>query len=148
MKLEEAIVVAAESHKGQTDQQGQPYIRHCLRVMEALAPELEAMVVGVLHDVVEDTETHITYFEGNLEYAQFHALRLLTRESDQNYEDYIARLMQPGPANTLACKVKLADLEDNLGRIHGLREPKRELLFNRYETARNIVARRLGRPTR
>jgi (p)ppGpp synthase/HD superfamily hydrolase len=146
VKLEEAISVAAKAHMGQTDQQGQPYIRHCLRVMEALAPDVEAMVVGVLHDIVEDTETALDYFGGSaLEYAQFHALRLLTRESDQTYEDYIARMIEPGPPQALACKVKLADLEDNLGRINGLREPKRTLLVARYEAAHDILLRRLGR---
>src|SRR5687767_2629355 len=52
--LERAIAIAAQAHAGQVDKAGQPYILHPLRVMLRLATE-EERIVGVLHDVVEDT---------------------------------------------------------------------------------------------
>jgi hypothetical protein len=144
VKLEDAIVLAATAHAGQSDRSGEPYIRHCLRVMERLAPDVEAMVVGVLHDVQEDTDVEIG--SDDLTYTQFHALRLLTRRRDDygGYEDYILRLIEPGPAGTLAARVKLADLEDNLARNHRLREPRRSMLRARYDAARRACASRLG----
>ncbi len=51
--LQKAISIAVEAHKGQTDKGGSPYILHPLRVMMSLETE-EEMIVGVLHDVVED----------------------------------------------------------------------------------------------
>jgi (p)ppGpp synthase/HD superfamily hydrolase len=53
--LERAIEIAVLAHKGQTDKGGNPYILHPLRVMMALDSETEK-IVGVLHDVVEDSE--------------------------------------------------------------------------------------------
>ena len=52
--LERAIQIATEAHHGQVDKAGNDYILHPLRVME-LGNSLEEKIVGVLHDVVEDT---------------------------------------------------------------------------------------------
>jgi len=54
--LEDAIAFAVEAHHGQKDKNGQPYILHPLRVMLRLESERER-IVGVLHDVIEDTPT-------------------------------------------------------------------------------------------
>ena len=53
--LERAIQIATEAHKGQLDKSGKDYIGHPLRVMEIRRSEQEK-IVGVLHDVVEDTD--------------------------------------------------------------------------------------------
>ena len=55
MNLERAIEIAVEAHKGAKDKGGNPYVLHPLRVMLSLRTEEERMV-GVLHDVVEDSE--------------------------------------------------------------------------------------------
>ena len=55
MNLAKAIKIAVESHTGQVDKGGNPYILHPLRVMLSLNTE-EERIVGVLHDVVEDCE--------------------------------------------------------------------------------------------
>jgi len=52
--LEDAIVLAAGAHRGQTDKAGQPYILHPLRVMLQLEDEV-GRISAVLHDVLEDT---------------------------------------------------------------------------------------------
>ena len=53
--LQRAIEIATEAHKGQFDKSGKDYIEHPLRVMEMGRSEQEK-IVGVLHDVVEDTD--------------------------------------------------------------------------------------------
>ena len=53
--LETAIALAVETHLDQTDKAGEPYILHPLRVMFSL-PSGNEQIVGVLHDVVEDSE--------------------------------------------------------------------------------------------
>ena len=53
--LEDAIQVALDNHRGETDRDGQVFIRHPLRVMEKV-PDA-ARVVAVLHDVLEDGGT-------------------------------------------------------------------------------------------
>ena len=54
MNLERAIEIAVEAHKGVKDKGGTPYIVHPLAVMLSLETENEK-IVGVLHDVVEDS---------------------------------------------------------------------------------------------
>ena len=51
--IEKALQIAARAHEGQKDKDGQPYILHPLRVMNAVEGE-PAKVVAVLHDVIED----------------------------------------------------------------------------------------------
>jgi DNA-binding transcriptional MerR regulator len=53
--LQRAIEIATLAHQGQVDKSGNDYIGHPLRVMEMGKTEDER-IVGVLHDVVEDTE--------------------------------------------------------------------------------------------
>lgn len=54
-RLERAIEIATEAHKGQVDKSGKEYIGHPFRVMEMGKTE-EEKIVGMLHDVVEDTD--------------------------------------------------------------------------------------------
>ena len=55
MNLARAIEIAASAHRNQVDKGGKPYILHPIRVMMSLNSEDEK-IVGVLHDVVEDSE--------------------------------------------------------------------------------------------
>ena len=108
--LEKALQIAVESHAGQTDKSGQPYILHPLRLMMRMATETEK-IVALLHDVVEDTP--VTFDE--LEKMGFgpevlEPLRLLTHDKTVDYFEYLAAIR----TNPIARKVKLADLEDNL----------------------------------
>jgi (p)ppGpp synthase/HD superfamily hydrolase len=107
--LETALRIAARAHEGQKDKNGQPYILHPLRVMNAVEGE-EAKVVAVLHDVVEDSPTTADDLrrEGFTE-AVVAAVLCVTHPKDESYADYVVRCK----ANALARQVKLADLEDN-----------------------------------
>ena len=113
--LEDAIALAVETHRGQKDKAGEPYILHPLRVMLRLvwdAPEA-AKIAGVLHDVVEDGDGQVTVAElRRLGYAQevVEAVELLSRRPSDTYEQFIERLLP----NRIARMVKRADLEDNM----------------------------------
>ena len=107
--IEKALQIAAKAHEGQKDKDGQPYILHPLRVMNAVDGE-EAKIAAVLHDVIEDspvTEEDLRN-EGFSE-AVITAVRCLTHGKSESYADYVIRCSN----NDIACQVKLADLEDN-----------------------------------
>ncbi|MCB9497214.1 MAG: hypothetical protein H6686_10065 [Fibrobacteria bacterium] len=53
--LDRALRLAVDSHAGQLDRAGQPYILHVLQVVMGSRPDPEAMAVAALHDVVEDS---------------------------------------------------------------------------------------------
>lgn len=140
MQLEDAIILACQTHKGQVDLGGAPYILHPLRVMLQMSTD-EEREVAVLHDVQEDSlpslEAHMRLWDEGVTYQQFVALRLLTRVSHEPYKIYIERLA----VNRLARKVKLADLEDNLDvtrLVHPLTEADTRRI-EKYEAARYLL---------
>lgn len=108
--LEDAIALAVEAHKGQRDKAGQTYVLHPLRVMMRLEGELERMA-AVLHDVVEDSPYTLERLRA-LGYPEevLGALDCLTKREGETYEAFVERVRP----NTLARRVKLADLEDNM----------------------------------
>ena len=109
--LERAIEIATEALRGQFDKAGNDYIGHPLRVMTE-GKTTEEKIVGVLHDVVEDTDWTFERlaaegFSGEI----IEALRCVTKLSENEpYDKFIARVKE----NPLAVAVKLNDLSDNM----------------------------------
>ena len=61
-QVEKAYLLAKEKHGGQLRKSGEPYIIHPLRVAIILAQlemDKESIIAGILHDVVEDTDTSL-----------------------------------------------------------------------------------------
>jgi (p)ppGpp synthase/HD superfamily hydrolase len=110
--LEDAIALALEAHRGQTDKGGAPYILHPLRMMLRVRSPTERMV-AVLHDVVEDSDRTLEDlrrrgFPGSV----VAAVDALTRRKGEGetYEAFVRRVAR----HPVARRVKIADLEDNL----------------------------------
>src|SRR5918995_7335193 len=60
--LRRAYVFSAFEHKGQVRHSGEPYLVHPLEVADLLADmklDVVAIAAGLLHDIVEDTQTPI-----------------------------------------------------------------------------------------
>jgi (p)ppGpp synthase/HD superfamily hydrolase len=141
-QLTDAIILAAKAHADQVDLLRSPYIIHPLAVMQLVAPDLPAMVVAVLHDVIEDTTVELS------DLASFspeivNAVSMLTREpkgvaNRSTYMEYIQRLAP----NALARKVKLRDLEHNslMSRV-GILPPHKLGLCTRYAKAYSALKR-------
>ena len=109
--LKRAIQIATEAHKGQFDKAGREYIGHPIRVMEMGKTEDEK-IVGVLHDVIEDTGWTFERLEAEgFSQEIINALRCVTKTSEnENYDDFIDRVKK----NPLAAAVKINDLTDNM----------------------------------
>ncbi len=108
--LERAIEIAVAAHKGQLDKAGKEYIEHPMRVMAA-GSSTDEKIVGVLHDVVEDSEWTFEQLAAEGFAPQIiEALRCLTRLEGESYDKFIARVK----CNKLATAVKLNDLTDNM----------------------------------
>lgn len=109
--LERAIAIATEAHRGQFDKAGNDYIKHPLRVMAA-GKTTNEKIVGVLHDVVEDTDwTFERLAAEGFSSEVIEALRCVTKLSEtEPYDKFIARVK----TNKLAVAVKLNDLTDNM----------------------------------
>ena len=109
--LQRAIDIATEAHKGQFDKAGRDYIEHPLHVMEMGKTE-EEKIVGVLHDVVEDTPWTFEALEAEGFAPEIiAALKCVTKVSEnENYDDFIERVKK----NPLAVAVKINDLSYNM----------------------------------
>lgn len=109
--LEKAIRIAIEAHQGQVDKAGQPYIEHLLRVM-AMGKTNDEKIVGVLHDVVEDSHwTFEMLAKEGFSAEILEALMCVTKISESEpYDLFIKRVKK----NDLAVQVKLNDLTDNM----------------------------------
>jgi (p)ppGpp synthase/HD superfamily hydrolase len=116
--LDKAIALACKVHTAQVDKSGEPYILHPLRLMLKFANNDER-IVGVLHDVVEDSEVTLD----DLRKIGFNELIVqavdsLSKRKDESYENFIERIK----VNRLAKKVKIEDIKDNLDltRLHSI----------------------------
>lgn len=134
--LERAIQIAVQAHANKTDKGGDSYILHPLRVMLQLPTE-ELRIIGVLHDVVEDSDvTFQDLLAEGFTPAVVEALESLTKRRDELYTDFIQR----AAAHPLARPVKVADLLDNLDESRLRRLPAKETarLRAQYKEALNF----------
>jgi (p)ppGpp synthase/HD superfamily hydrolase len=119
--IEKALQIACRAHEGQKDKNGQPYILHPLRVMNAVEDE-PAKIVAVLHDVIEDTSvTFKDLRREGFDEVVLAAVECLTHRKGEPYADYVVRCK----GNVIARRVKLADLEDNARPSRALLRPDR-----------------------
>lgn len=162
MKPYDALQHAVRAHGQDTDWGGQLYVLHPMAVADRIDAnwrprELaaaywfgsgvgveDAVVVALLHDVLEDTDYELK--EEWFTWAQWVALRRVTRWPDETYREYIEKVA----VNPLSIIVKLADLSHNMSdeRKVGLTEAQLEqargLQEKRYEPSRDRLWEALG----
>jgi (p)ppGpp synthase/HD superfamily hydrolase len=107
--LQTAIDFAKKALDGQTDEKGEPYFNHAMRVMEKMDTD-EEKTVAILHDVLEDTQnTAYDLKDAGFPKNIIECVEQLTRENDMTYFEYIDDIS----TNDICSKVKLAEIEDN-----------------------------------
>ena len=136
--LRRAIDIAKEAHKGQVDKAGNEYIDHPLRVMIAVHSVSEK-IVGVLHDVIEDTDWTFERLEAEGFTTEIiEALKCVTKLSeDEPYDAFIERVK----TNPLAVAVKIKDLADNMDirRLNELTEKDFKRLQKYHRAYKELV---------
>ncbi len=104
-----AMRIAYKAHEGQYDTNGIPYIFHPYHVAEQMKDEVTTCV-ALLHDVVEDTSVTMRDLEQEFPKEVTEAVRLMTHDESESYEDYVKKLK----SNEIAKAVKLGDLAHNM----------------------------------
>jgi (p)ppGpp synthase/HD superfamily hydrolase len=121
--LGRAIAIASEAFQNVTDRGGQPYILHCLHVMNQM-PEYDhdLRCIAVLHDLVEDSPNwdFERLYRENYSDRVINGIKLLTHDDQVPYDEYIELISESHDAT----RVKLADLRHNsdITRIKGVRQ--------------------------
>lgn len=133
---EYAVRIAAAAHSYQTDKGGHAYIAHPIRV-SMKCKTIEAKIVAILHDVIEDTRVGADYLIANgFPKEIVDIVLILTRKKGEQYSEYIDRIK----LNPIAREVKIYDLEDNMDikRLEKLDETDIKRL-NKYLTAYRVL---------
>lgn len=131
----EAIRLANEVHKLQTDKGGSPYILHPMRVAARLS-DVNAQVVAILHDVVEDGSITLEQLTQAFPAEVVAGVDGMTRREGETYEQFIARCNE----NPLSREVKKSDIQDNLNVTRlGEVSPKDAERLNRYVQALKVL---------
>ncbi len=123
--LRDAIKVAREYYEDSTYQ-------HVMRVEAYVANDNlipdekkdDCMVLAVMHDLLEDTEFNISLF--NMNYGMKECLKILTKDSESTYEEYIKHIKDNYPYRPEAYWVKLADMKDHLAQTDTLTDKLKE----------------------
>lgn len=128
--LVKAQSIAKIAHAGQFDKGGHPYMEHIEAVVAGVNGP-KAKIAAYLHDVLEDTEITAEDLksEGFTDEI-IEAVKALTRNNDETYEEFIKR----AGCNPIAREVKLADLANNMN-LSRIPEPT-EKDFKRIEKYR------------
>ncbi len=140
MTLEDAIIIACMAHEGQKDKADNPYIFHCIHVMQNVIGGLDYQITAVLHDVLEDSDISIYELKlMGLNEKCCDALICLTRGKKEDYSEYIDRIK----TNDIAREVKRADLIHNmdLERLHKITSKdiqRREKYMRAYDILNNF----------
>lgn len=108
VKIKEFI---KEKHRGQVDKSGFLYTGHLFRVANKAGWHNRTLyMIGLLHDVVEDTDATVEDVRALAGDRVALAVDAMTRREGEPYFDYIKRLK----ANEDAVEVKKYDLVDNM----------------------------------
>lgn len=132
------MLIAYQAHKDMSDKNGIPYIFHPIHLAEQMDSE-KAVIVALLHDVVEDTDWTMSGLEQEgFPKDVIDALNLLTHNDEIEYLEYIRQINQS--SNPYAKAVKLADLKHNsdLSRLQKIDE-KTLLRIEKYKKAIAIL---------
>jgi guanosine-3',5'-bis(diphosphate) 3'-pyrophosphohydrolase len=153
-QLEKAYRMAAEAHKNQLRQSGEPYMIHPLHVTLILADmqmDMVALITGLLHDTVEDTSLSLEQIKKEFgpEVAacvdgvtKLSKLKLYSREERQ--AENVRKMLLAMVNDIRVIIVKLADRLHNMRTLEAL--PRERQLRISQETAEIYapIAHRLG----
>ena len=131
--LGRAISIAGNAFENVNDKGGQPYILHCLWVMNKVRHlGHDFMIVAIFHDLVEDTNWTIEDLrnEGFNE-SVLYSIDTISKKVGVKYLDYIEGVA----INPMARAVKLADLQHNsdITRLKDLTKASKDRTFKYHQ---------------
>ena len=110
--LQDAEQLAYKYFKDKKDKGGNPYMKH-LNFVKNHCMLKNSKIVGVLHDILEDTDCSIPELREVIVHENLiETIQLLTRKQSEKYSEYIDRIINSKNIN--AIEVKLHDIENNM----------------------------------
>jgi (p)ppGpp synthase/HD superfamily hydrolase len=111
MSIDIAKNISKKAHQGQQRKNGKAYITHVESVVGQLGDDTSAVIVGWLHDVLEDSSlTKVDLLSEGIPEKLVQEVEKLTKKREHTYSQYIDVVK----SSALATKVKKADIIANL----------------------------------
>ena len=152
--LRRAYVFSAFEHKGQVRHSGEPYLVHPLEVADQLADmklDVVAIAAGLLHDIVEDTQTPIERIKELFGVDVAHVVEGVTKlgaisfsSSEERQAENFRKMLLAMVDDIRVILVKLADRLHNMRTLHHLPEERRIKIAQETRDIYAPIANRLG----
>jgi GTP pyrophosphokinase len=152
--LRRAYVFSAFEHKGQVRHSGEPYLVHPLEVADLLADmklDVVAIAAGLLHDIVEDTQTPIERIRELFGPDIAHVVEGVTKlgaiqfsSSEERQAENFRKMLLAMVDDIRVILVKLADRLHNMRTLHHLPEERRIKIAQETRDIYAPIANRLG----
>ncbi len=152
--LRRAYVFSAYEHKGQVRHSGEPYLVHPLEVADLLADmklDVVAVASGLLHDIVEDTQTPIERIKELFGNDIAHVVEGVTKlgaipfsSSEERQAENFRKMLLAMVDDIRVILVKLADRLHNMRTLHHLPEERRIKIAQETRDIYAPIANRLG----
>src|SRR6185369_7193495 len=152
--LRRAYVFSAYEHKGQVRHSGEPYLVHPLEVADLLADmklDVVAVAAGLLHDIVEDTQTPIERIKELFGADIAHVVEGVTKlgaipfsSSEERQAENFRKMLLAMIDDIRVILVKLADRLHNMRTLHHLPEERRVKIAQETRDIYAPIANRLG----
>jgi guanosine-3',5'-bis(diphosphate) 3'-pyrophosphohydrolase len=152
--LRRAYVFSAFEHKGQVRHSGEPYLVHPLEVADLLADmklDVVAIAAGLLHDIVEDTQTPIERIQELFGADVAHLVEGVTKlgaiqfsSSEERQAENFRKMLLAMVDDIRVILVKLADRLHNMRTLHHLPEERRIKIAQETRDIYGPIANRLG----
>ena len=152
--LRRAYVFSAYEHKGQVRHSGEPYLVHPLEVADLLADmklDVVAVAAGLLHDIVEDTQTPIERIKELFGSDVAHVVEGVTKlgaipfsSSEERQAENFRKMLLAMVDDIRVILVKLADRLHNMRTLHHLPEERRVKIAQETRDIYAPIANRLG----
>jgi guanosine-3',5'-bis(diphosphate) 3'-pyrophosphohydrolase len=152
--LRRAYVFSAYEHKGQVRHSGEPYLVHPLEVANLLAEmklDVVAVAAGLLHDIVEDTQTSIERIKELFGADIAHVVEGVTKlgaipfsSSEERQAENFRKMLLAMVDDIRVILVKLADRLHNMRTLHHLPEERRIKIAQETRDIYAPIANRLG----
>jgi GTP pyrophosphokinase len=152
--LRRAYVFSAFEHKGQLRHSGEPYLVHPLEVADLLADmrlDVVAIAAGLLHDIVEDTQTPIERIRELFGPDVAHVVEGVTKlgaipfsSSEERQAENFRKMLLAMVDDIRVILVKLADRLHNMRTLHHLSEERRTKIAQETRDIYAPIANRLG----
>ena len=152
--LRRAYVFSAFEHKGQVRHSGEPYLVHPLEVADLLADmklDVVAIAAGLLHDIVEDTQTPIERIRELFGTDVAHVVEGVTKlgaiqfsSKEERQAENFRKMLLAMVDDIRVILVKLADRLHNMRTLHHLPEERRVKIAQETRDIYAPIANRLG----